>query len=374
MFFVWTLIPALYVIVRFIWPLRLPVLARLALSIIPLVASEYHLISRVFFDSMFSPEWPKPVMYVQGWLFGGIVLFAGLLLARDLISLISRLLLKRSLPVTLTGVTLMFVAMVLAAVGVKQAGDIPAVRTVEVNITNLPPAFEGYRLVQLTDIHASRLLPREWVEQVVSITNNLHPDAIVLTGDMSDGTVDKRYRDVEPLSKLSAPDGVFAITGNHEYYFDYAQWMKTFAQLGIPFLHNSHTRIVRGDASIVLAGVNDESAERIHEKGPDIDAALAGTKPDDTIILLAHRPAPARDYAKHNVALQLSGHTHGGMIRGLDLLVGPANNGFVSGLYQVDKMALYVSNGTGLWNGFPLRLGRPSEITQFVLHRAAAAK
>lgn len=369
MFFVWTLIPALYVIIRFIWPLSLPVLARLALSVIPIVASEYHLISRVFFDNMFSPEWPKGVMYLQGWLFGGIVLFAGLLLLRDVVSILSRLLLKRRLPVNASGMLMLFIAMVLAAIGVKQAGDIPAVRTVEVKIDNLPPAFDGFKLVQLTDIHASRLLAREWVSQVVDITNDLRPDLIVLTGDLSDGTVDRRYRDVEPLSRLRAPAGVYAITGNHEYYFDYEKWLQTFKQLNLPFLHNSHVRIARGDESIVLAGLNDESAQRVHEKGPDIDAALAGTQPDDTVILLSHRPGPAQAYAKHHVALQLSGHTHGGMIRGLDLLVGPANNGFVSGRYQVDDMTLYVSNGTGLWNGFPLRLGRPSEITEIVLRR-----
>lgn len=372
MFFIWTLIPALYVIARFILPLSLPMWVRAGLALVLLVAGEFHLLGKLFFGSMFSPEWPEPVMIAQGWLFGAIVMFAGLLLVRDILGLLLKWLLRTRLPQTASGVLLMVVALVLSGIGVKQAIEIPAVRTVEVDFPNLPPAFEGFKIVQLTDIHASRLLSKTWVEQVVEKANRLNPDLIVLTGDMSDGTVDRRFRDVEPLSRLQAKSGLYAITGNHEYYFDYAQWMKIYQQLKIPFLQNSHVRITRGGESIVLVGVNDEAAQRVEETGPDLEQALAGVRPDDSIILLDHRPGSARDNAKHNVKLQLSGHTHGGMIRGLDLLVGPANNGFVSGRYQVGNMTLYVSNGTGLWNGFPLRLGHPSEITQLILHRSAA--
>ncbi|WP_312454783.1 metallophosphoesterase [Pseudescherichia sp.] len=372
MFFIWTLIPALYVIARFILPLSLPMWVRAGLALVLLVAGEFHLLGKLFFGSMFSPEWPEPVMIAQGWLFGSIVMFAGLLLVRDVVSLLLKWLLRKRLPPTSSGVALMVIALVLSGIGVKQAIEIPAVRTVKVDFPDLPPAFEGFKIVQLTDIHSSRLLPQAWVEQVVEKANRLNPDLIVLTGDMSDGTVDRRFKDVEPLSRLQAKSGLYAITGNHEYYFDYAEWMKIYRQLKIPFLQNSHVRIARGDESIVLAGVNDEAAQRVEEPGPDLEQALAGVRPDDSIILLDHRPGSARDNAKHNVKLQLSGHTHGGMIRGLDLLVGPANNGFVSGRYQVGNMTLYVSNGTGLWNGFPLRLGHPSEITELILHRSAA--
>ena len=88
------------------------------------------------------------------------------------------------------------------------------------------------------------------------------------------------------------------------------------------------------------------------------------------MILLDHRPGTADDNAAAGVKLQLSGHTHGGMVLGLDQLVKPLNNGYISGRYPVGPMTLYVSNGAGLWNGFPLRLGRPSEITELILHPA----
>ncbi|MEE7506800.1 metallophosphoesterase, partial [Methylobacterium mesophilicum] len=99
--------------------------------------------------------------------------------------------------------------------------------------------------------------------------------------------------------------------------------------------------------------------------------ALAGAPAGAPIVLLDHQPANAARAAARGVALQLSGHTHGGMIRGLDRLVARGNAGFVSGAYRVGAMQLYVGNGTGLWPGFALRLGRPSELTRITLRTAA---
>ena len=189
---------------------------------------------------------------------------------------------------------------------------------------------------------------------------------------MSDGSVEDRLPDVEPLTQLRAADGVYAVTGNPEYYFDYASWVPAWQKLSIPFLTNQHVRIARGDDSFVLAGVPDIAARNYGFAGPDLKRALEGTRPNDTVILLDHRPGTADDNAAAGVKLQLSGHTHGGMVLGLDQLVKPLNNGYISGRYSVGPMTLYVSNGAGLWNGFPLRLGRPSEITELILHPAAS--
>lgn len=366
MFFLWTLIPALYVVARFVILLPLPLLARLAIALVVLLGSEFHLIGRVVFGNMFSPEWPHAVMVALGWLFGCVLLLACLLILRDVVALLFRLFLGRKLPFLLTALPLLLLAGGLAAWGVQQATRVPDVRVVNVTLPGLPQAFEGYRIIQLSDIHASSLLTGEWVAQVVAKTNARKADLIVLTGDMSDGYVPVRRADVAPLGQLTAKDGLYAITGNHEYYFNYDQWMKVWAQSGVPFLLNSHVRLYRDNAALVIAGVTDE---KDLTNPPNVSQALAGTRPDDTVILLDHRPGNARDNARHNVKLQLSGHTHGGMIRPLEFAIKPANNGFVSGRYQVGNMQLYVSNGAGLWNGFPLRIGRPSEITELVLHR-----
>lgn len=366
MFFLWTLIPALYVVARFVLLLPLPLMVRLAIALLVLAGSEFHLISRLTFGSMFSPEWPQWVMMALGWLLGCVLLLACLLILRDLAAVVSRLALERHLPFLPTALPLLLLAGGLAAWGVRQATVVPEVRTVNVTLEGLPAAFEGYRIIQLSDIHASSLLTGEWVEKVVERTNARKADLIVLTGDMSDGYVAVRREDVAPLGQLAAKDGIYAITGNHEYYFNYAEWMQAYMAVEQKRDPQRRPGLHRDEQSIVIAGVTDE---KDLTNPPNVSKALAGMQPDDTVILLDHRPGNARENAGHHVKLQLSGHTHGGMIRVLEFAIKPANNGFVSGRYQVGDMQLYVSNGTGLWNGFPLRIGRPSEITELILHR-----
>ncbi|MBQ4768071.1 metallophosphoesterase [Pectobacterium versatile] len=369
MFHLWTLAPALYVSLFFIRRLTLSFARKIGFVVLVIIACEFHLISHLVYGNMFSPEWPRPVMIAQGWLFVSAVLFACLLLFRDVAALLARWLFRCRIPFLPSAMPLLILALGVSAFGVMQAIRVPNVRTVTITIPNLPSAFDGTRIVQLADLHSSRLHPREWVEQVVNKANALQPDLIVLTGDMFDGYVSQRYADVEPLRYLRARDGIYAITGNHEYYFKYRSWMSAWESLNIPFLLNAHVCIERDGQSLVLAGVTDEAAIKEGEVGPDIARALEGTQPSDTIILLDHRPGNALVNARHGVNLQLSGHTHGGMIRGLDIAIKPANNGFISGLYRVGEMSLYVSNGAGLWNGFPVRLGRPAEITHIVLNK-----
>ena len=123
----------------------------------------------------------------------------------------------------------------------------------------------------------------------------------------------------------------------------------------------------------MLAGITDIVAARVGQPLPDIDAAMKGVPPSSAVILLSHRPVGAKRHAEAGAGLQLSGHTHGGQILGPHLLTQLANEGYVSGMYQVGGMQLYVSNGAGLWPGFPIRLGRPSEITQIVLRAGPPA-
>jgi predicted MPP superfamily phosphohydrolase len=253
--------------------------------------------------------------------------------------------------------------------GVQQAARVPPVKDIEVTIPGLAPAFEGYQIVQLTDLHISGLFPEAWAHAVVERTNALGADAILITGDLMDGTLENRRDDVAPLAGLHAADGVFVIPGNHEYYFGYEPWMQHYVSLGMQRLSNSHAFIERDGARLAIAGVTDPAGPSRGLPGPDVAAAVEGIPAEVPIILLDHQPKNARDAARKGVALQLSGHTHGGMIVGMDRIVARANNGFVSGRYNVDGMTLYVSNGTALWMGFALRLGKPSELTRITLRR-----
>lgn len=257
----------------------------------------------------------------------------------------------------------------LSGLGVMQAVRVPPVKEIEVVLTDLPPGFDGYRLIQLTDLHLSRLFARRWAEDVVAKTNAQEADLIVITGDLMDGTLEAREQDVEPLSKLRAKDGVLVIPGNHEYYYGYEGWMTRYQELGMTRLCNNHVALSRDGSHLVVAGITDSTSTRFDLPSPDLRGALAGAPPDAPVILLDHKPQGAPKAAKAGVALQLSGHTHGGMVKGLDRLVARFNAGFVSGFYDVDGMQLYVNNGTAMWNGFALRIGVPSELTVITLRR-----
>jgi len=366
---------ASYLVLRVVWPLKLPLAARIPLALLVFGMALHHRIVASFAGTMASPEIPKAVIAVLGTGFITVLLTSLFVLLLDLATLLLWALRRRRAVAALRRPLLRpasaALALLLAAYGTWQALVVPQVRQVDVAIAGLPHAFDGYRVLQLTDIHASRLLTGAWVAQVVAAGNALHPDLVVITGDLVDGTPTARADDVRPLADLRAPDGVIAITGNHEYYSQYHAWMLAFRAMGLQVLENQHLQVRRAGAALTIAGVTDPVAERYSLPLPNLDAALDGADPQAPVILLDHRPTAARENATRNVALQLSGHTHGGHIVGMDQLVKRANGGFVSGLYAVDGMHLYVSNGAGLWPGFASRIGVPSEITLITLRRAA---
>ncbi|MCH4870431.1 metallophosphoesterase [Pseudomonas sp. TMW22089] len=362
---------ALYVIWRFVRPLSVGRAGKIGLGVLLLLIAEHHLVTRTFFGSMASPEVPGQVLVVLGWAFASLILLALLLLIRDLLGIVVWALRGRTGRVLLggsrLGIALGLISTGLSAVGVWQAIRVPDVKTMEIVLPRLPAELDGLRIVQLTDLHASRLLQAPWLQAVVDKTNALKPDLILITGDLVDGSPRARVDDVQPLKDLRARYGVFAIPGNHEYYVDYVHWLPAFEHLGLHMLLNEHVLITHNGRDLVLAGVTDKAAQPFKLPEPDIIKALKGAPAGDPVILLSHRPGGALLNAGQGVDLQLSGHTHGGQILGPHLIAKWANEGFVSGLYAVAGMQLYVSNGTGLWNGFPVRLGRPSEITEIVL-------
>ena len=332
-------------------------------------ASQYPAFCRSFFAGH-DDAIPYLGIILWSWLFASQLLLIIFAFLKDIVFCIFNL---AGRPILVSKTNLAFVigtfCMILGAYGSFCALKQPQIRHVTVEIENLPPAFNGFTIAQLSDLHISALLERSRLEKIIQSTLALKPDLIAVTGDIVDGRVDVRKQDVTPLSKLHAPYGVFAVEGNHDHYVDYDGWMRFLPTLGITVLHNSHRLITRNGQSIAIAGVNDPMAKRYHRELPNIEKALSGLPKEMPIVLLSHQIKNSRDYARHGVALQLSGHTHGGQIFGMHWLAQALNDGFVKGKYDVDGMTLYVNRGTGLWYGFPIRIGIFGEITLFTLHK-----
>ncbi|MGH8115590.1 MAG: metallophosphoesterase, partial [Rhodanobacteraceae bacterium] len=230
----------LYVAWRWVRNLPTGKPARIVLAIVLLMVAEYHSLTSRFFGSLASTELPRFALIGLSWAFGGFLLLAMLLVLRDLLGGLAWLFARRVGRHIFTSaklsVSIGALAAVLSAWGVWQAVKVPAVKTVTIDVQGLPFAFDGYRIVQLSDLHASRLLPASWIAAVVAKTDALHPDLIVITGDLQDGTPAARVPDVRPLRDLHARDGVLAVPGNHEYYVDFRGWMAAFRKLGLPML------------------------------------------------------------------------------------------------------------------------------------------
>jgi len=257
------------------------------------------------------------------------------------------------------------------AYGGYKALRVPEVKQVAVGIDNLPPAFEGYSIVQLTDLHINKPREKGWLQEVVAQTNRCAADAIVVTGDLSDSPAERVHNEITPLAELTAPDGCFFVTGNHEYYAGVSGWLVAVKRLGFTVLLNEHQVIRRGRSRLLMAGVPDISAERhfaLHHSSPQ--KALVGYQPGDVKILLAHQPQSIYAASEAGFDLQLSGHTHGGQFVPWKYIAGLVQP-YLYGLHRVGKTQLYVSRGTGYW-GPPVRIGAPSEITLISLIGAPA--
>lgn len=255
-------------------------------------------------------------------------------------------------------------------VGLIEATSKPHIVTVDIPFPNLPDAFDGFRIAQISDLHVSSLIGHEYVAEVVEMTNNLKPDLIALTGDFVDGSVEQLSTRISPLETLTAPHGVFFITGNHEYYSGAEAWIEKFRSFGTHVLLNEHKVLERGHDKIVLAGVTDYSTRHPPSDNPfSPQKSLVGAPLDTVKILLAHQPASYREAAAAGFDLQLSGHTHAGQYFPFTMLIGFFQR-YYRGLNRHDKMWIYVNSGTGFW-GPPLRTGVPSEITLLTLRKSS---
>lgn len=261
-----------------------------------------------------------------------------------------------------------FTSTAAAGAGIFKALGPFRIAELSIALQRLPKEFDGFRIVQISDIHVGPTIGRPFIEGLVNRVNELGADLVAITGDLVDGSVATLRKHTEPLAELRAPHGAYFVTGNHEYYSGADEWVEELARLGIPTLRNSRVELIRGDARVDLAGVTDHRAGSYGD-GPDLVRALQGRDPGRELILLAHQPAEVENARRHGVGLQLSGHTHGGQFWPWTWVIGMIQP-VVRGLARFDDTQVYVNTGTGYW-GPPMRTGNPPEITVLTLRSGA---
>jgi hypothetical protein len=259
----------------------------------------------------------------------------------------------------------------LTAGGIALVGGLrrPRDARVEIRLPRWPHALDGFRIVQISDLHIGALLDRRFAREVTERANALAPDLVAVTGDLVDGPVSHLAEEVAPFAELRAKHGVFFVTGNHDYYSGADPWLEHVRTLGMRALRNERVEIRESGAAFDLAGVDDHRGNLFGPgHGEDVPRALAGRDPERPVVLLAHDPSTFKSAAAHGVDLQISGHTHGGQIWPFGYVVRLVVK-FVAGEYRDGHAQLFVSRGTGFW-GPPMRLGAPAEITEIVLRPA----
>jgi uncharacterized protein len=261
------------------------------------------------------------------------------------------------------------VALMLLIWGYAEAMRVPRVRRVDVTLERLGAGWDGARVVLVTDTHYGPIERSRWSARVVDVVNGLDADVVCHTGDIADGTPAQRREQAAPLGRVRAALARTYVTGNHEYYGGEGQgWLDHMRSLGWTDLHNRHIVVERQGDRLVVAGVDDRTAEGSGTPGHGADhaAALAGVEPGLPVLLLAHQPKQISGAVAHGVDLQLSGHTHGGQIWPFHLLV-RTDQPVLQGLSRHgERTQLYTSRGTGFW-GPPFRVFAPSEITLLTL-------
>ena len=277
------------------------------------------------------------------------------------------------------GVPLVFAGSLIAlVVGMLFALRGPRVRRIDIPIAGLHRDLDGFRIVQISDLHVGTMIRRRYVERVVQLTQSLAPDLIVTTGDMVDGPVAKLAPDIAPLARLTGGGHAFFILGNHDCYSGMRPWSAHFRQLGFRVLLNEHMLLAKGAASVLVAGVVDPAARMSDpdlKPRPDLAMGItgvesaAGGSDADVRLLLAHNPKIAPFAARVGFDLQLSGHTHAGQFFPWTLAVRLVHAPHVAGLSREGRMWVYVSAGTGTW-GPPVRLGTQPELTLIRLVRS----
>lgn len=254
------------------------------------------------------------------------------------------------------------IGLLFSGIALQQGTRAPVVEDYEVTLPGLPATLDGTVVVAMSDMHLGTLRGEEWLAARISQVRQLHPDLVLLVGDIFEGHRENpRNQSIQLLRTMTAPLGVWGVPGNHEFYGG-PKTIRALEDGGVRLLRNAWAEIRPG---LILAGVEEHTSSRRPEDGAGlITRALAG-RPPGAAILLSHKPWRTGEATENGVELMLCGHTHAGQIWPFNYLV-ERFFPLLAGQYKVDRMTVLVCRGTGTW-GAPMRLWRPGEIMKITL-------
>jgi hypothetical protein len=279
----------------------------------------------------------------------------------------------------IAGITVLVFVILFSGYGVVNA-FFPTVKRITVSVNDLPVNWQGKTIVQISDLHLGEILGKTFLERVLNKVNNLHPEAIVITGDLFDGMDGNLDSFVKSLNDFKAPKGVYYVTGNHDIYVGAEEVLTTLKKTKINVLDNKISEIDGLQfIGISYPGYNPSKSEKniMDDYDREKPAILLYHAPvdifsDQVSNNISHKDiylSPNTDFtaAKNlGIDLQLSGHTHNGQIFPFNLITKLIYNGYSYGLYQDGKFSLYTTSGTGVW-GPTMRTGSRSEIVLITL-------
>jgi hypothetical protein len=259
-------------------------------------------------------------------------------------------------------------SLLLCVIGALQARRAPAVRGYQVQLANLPPESDGTVLVLATDLHLGALLGERWLAERVAQIQAERPDLVIFGGDILEGHREAQGKFLPLLRRLSSPLGLWAVTGNHEFYGGFESSVRLLEDAGFRVLRDQWAELRPG---LLIAGVDDLTARRRYgQDGNFVEQALAGRPANAATIFVSHTPWEAERAARAGAGLMLSGHTHNGQIWPFTYIVRLIHP-LLGGRYEVNGMPVIVCRGTGTW-GPRMRLWRRSEMVRITLRSPTA--
>jgi len=265
---------------------------------------------------------------------------------------------KRALVASIAGVVLL-----IGGYALQEARSFRVTR-LEIPLRGLPPQLDGFSIVQVSDIHYGMLTRNQELARILGRVNDLQPDIVVITGDLVDESISHMEEMSAPLSRIKSRHGVFAVTGNHEYYAGVERAVAIMKGANIKVLRNEIMALPGG---LQILGIDDPTgSRRMGQRAPDFDRLFSSLDHQKPSILLYHQPIMFEKTASRGIGLQLSGHTHGGQLFPV-IYISKMIYPRTPGLHRIGDVYLYVSWGIGTW-GPPIRFHAPPKLVYIRLH------